>query len=94
MCLECGAEMRQLTSKHMVSHGMNQIDSYASPVNDIHNETTFSHRARELQYIGTLHIFASCIGGGGNDEKQFKSLGPVHSHRSQRSKYNPIREEW
>ncbi len=24
ICLECGAEMRQLTSKHLVSHGMNQ----------------------------------------------------------------------
>ncbi len=24
VCLECGAEMRQLTSKHLVSHGMNQ----------------------------------------------------------------------
>ncbi len=24
MCLECGAEMRQLTSKHLVSHGMDQ----------------------------------------------------------------------
>jgi len=23
-CLECGAEMKQLTSKHLVSHGMNQ----------------------------------------------------------------------
>ena len=23
ICLECGAEMRQLTSKHLVSHGMN-----------------------------------------------------------------------
>lgn len=23
-CLECGAEMRQLTSKHLVSHGMDQ----------------------------------------------------------------------
>ena len=26
ICLECGAEMRQLTSKHLVSHGMNQKD--------------------------------------------------------------------
>jgi len=25
-CLECGAEMRQLTSKHLVFHGMNQIE--------------------------------------------------------------------
>lgn len=24
ICLECGAEMRQLTSKHLVSHGMSQ----------------------------------------------------------------------
>ncbi|MGA2223087.1 MAG: MucR family transcriptional regulator [Syntrophobacteraceae bacterium] len=24
ICLECGAEMRQLTTKHLVSHGMNQ----------------------------------------------------------------------
>ena len=24
ICLECGAEMRQLTPKHLVSHGMNQ----------------------------------------------------------------------
>jgi predicted transcriptional regulator len=24
ICLECGAEMRQLTSKHLVSHGMDQ----------------------------------------------------------------------
>lgn len=24
ICLECGAEMRQLTSKHLVAHGMNQ----------------------------------------------------------------------
>ena len=24
ICLECGAEMRQLSSKHLVSHGMNQ----------------------------------------------------------------------
>ena len=24
ICLECGAEMKQLTSKHLVSHGMNQ----------------------------------------------------------------------
>lgn len=24
ICLECGAEMRQLTQKHLVSHGMNQ----------------------------------------------------------------------
>ena len=24
LCLECGAEMRQLTTKHLVSHGMNQ----------------------------------------------------------------------
>ena len=24
ICLECCAEMRQLTSKHLVSHGMNQ----------------------------------------------------------------------
>ena len=24
ICLECGAEMRQLTAKHLVSHGMNQ----------------------------------------------------------------------
>jgi predicted transcriptional regulator len=24
VCLECGAEMRQLTSKHLVSHGMSQ----------------------------------------------------------------------
>jgi len=24
VCLECGAEMRQLTSKHLVSHGMDQ----------------------------------------------------------------------
>ena len=24
ICLECGAEMRQLTSKHLVSHGMKQ----------------------------------------------------------------------
>ncbi len=24
ICIECGAEMRQLTSKHLVSHGMNQ----------------------------------------------------------------------
>ena len=24
ICLECGAEMRQITSKHLVSHGMNQ----------------------------------------------------------------------
>jgi predicted transcriptional regulator len=24
ICLECGAEVRQLTSKHLVSHGMNQ----------------------------------------------------------------------
>jgi predicted transcriptional regulator len=24
ICLECGTEMRQLTSKHLVSHGMNQ----------------------------------------------------------------------
>ncbi|MGA3114218.1 MAG: MucR family transcriptional regulator [Syntrophobacteraceae bacterium] len=94
ICLECGAEMRQVTSKHMVSHGMNQIDSYASLVNDIHNETTFSQRARELQYIGTLHISASWIGGGGNDENQFKSPGPAHNHRSQRSKYNPSREVW
>ena len=23
ICLECGAEMKQLTSKHLVSHGMN-----------------------------------------------------------------------
>ena len=26
ICLECGAEMRQLTSKHLSSHGMNQKD--------------------------------------------------------------------
>ncbi len=26
ICLECGAEMRQLTSKHLVSHGMNQME--------------------------------------------------------------------
>jgi predicted transcriptional regulator len=26
ICLECGAEMRQLTSKHLFSHGMNQIE--------------------------------------------------------------------
>ena len=26
ICLECGAEMKQLTSKHLVSHGMNQKD--------------------------------------------------------------------
>jgi predicted transcriptional regulator len=26
VCLECGAEMKQLTSKHLVSHGMNQKD--------------------------------------------------------------------
>jgi predicted transcriptional regulator len=26
ICLECGAEMRQLTSKHLVSHSMNQKD--------------------------------------------------------------------
>jgi predicted transcriptional regulator len=24
ICLECGAEMKQLTQKHLVSHGMNQ----------------------------------------------------------------------
>ena len=24
ICLECGAEIRQLSSKHLVSHGMNQ----------------------------------------------------------------------
>jgi len=24
ICLECGKEMRQLTSKHLVSHGMDQ----------------------------------------------------------------------
>ena len=24
ICLECGAEMRQLTSKHLISHGMSQ----------------------------------------------------------------------
>src|SRR5208283_3119366 len=24
ICLECGAEMKQLTSKHLVSHGMSQ----------------------------------------------------------------------
>jgi predicted transcriptional regulator len=24
ICLECGAEMRQLTQKHLISHGMNQ----------------------------------------------------------------------
>jgi len=26
ICLECGSEMRQLTKKHLVSHGMNQKD--------------------------------------------------------------------
>jgi len=26
ICLECGAEMRQLTSKHLVSHGINQME--------------------------------------------------------------------
>jgi len=26
ICLECGAEMRQLTSKHLVSHGINQVE--------------------------------------------------------------------
>jgi predicted transcriptional regulator len=26
ICLECGAEMRQLTQKHLIKHGMNQKD--------------------------------------------------------------------
>lgn len=26
ICLECGAEMRQLTGKHLISHGMSQKD--------------------------------------------------------------------
>ena len=26
ICLECGAEMRQLTQKHLVAHGMDQKD--------------------------------------------------------------------